>query len=164
MVKVSLIVLANGDEKNLDRCIDSLEKQDYEDKELICASITEVEWLKEHENIITLHKKVNSIEELRSYALDKATGDYIYFVDANDRIQDETITNAVQKMMSYTTELLISGYVTSSNGEFRYEIPESDVEEVTHINYLLYLRRYLTFRKLSGSLIKKKSFRKIIYR
>lgn len=161
MVKVSLIVLANGDEKNLDRCIDSLEKQDYEDKELICASITEVEWLKEHENIITLHKKVNSIEELRSYALDKATGDYIYFVDANDRIQDETITNAVQKMMSYTTELLISSYVTSSNGEFRYEIPESDVEEVTHINYLLYLRRYLTFRKLSGSLIKKSLLEKL---
>ncbi len=51
MVKVSLIVLANGDEKNLGWCIDSLEKQDYEDKELICASITEVEWLKEHENI-----------------------------------------------------------------------------------------------------------------
>lgn len=161
MVKVSLIVLANGDEKNLGWCIDSLEKQDYENKELICASITEVEWLKEHENIISLHKKVNSIEELRSYALDKATGDYIYFVDANDSIQDKTITNAVQKMMSYTTELLVSDYMILSNGKFLYAIPKKEVERVTRTNYPLYLRRYPTFRKLSGSLIKKSLLEKL---
>src|SRR5699024_1402794 len=91
--KISVIVLAHGDEKELTRCVDSILNQNYKDYELIVVSTQKNSELEEKANnndLMTLYvKDVDKLENLRAYALNKADGDRVLFVEPNDFLIDE---------------------------------------------------------------------------
>lgn len=106
MCKVSIIVPVYNVEKYLNRCIDSIIKQTFENIEIILvddgstdnsSKICDEYALKDH-RIKVIHKANGGLSEARNYGIDVATGDYLLFVDSDDYIDVNLIKNLEQYM------------------------------------------------------------------
>ena len=73
--KISVIVLAHGDEKELTRCVNRILNQNYKDYELIVVSANkniELEEKANNNDRMRLYiKDADKLEDLRAYALRK---------------------------------------------------------------------------------------------
>lgn len=162
--KISVIVLSYGDEKELNRCIDRVLHQNYKDYELIVVSTnrnTELEEKANNNDRMTLYiKDADKLEDLRAYALSKASGDKILFVEPNDFLVDEssiTILNEVYTQKN--ADLLLNSFMTLKDGNFYFG--NGDVQHVLGSEFLFYQCQNVEFRKLGGALIKKSLFDEI---
>lgn len=101
---VSIIVPCFNSEKTIATCLISIEKQSYSNIEIIViddgstdTTVSIVEKLAETDNRIKVYSKPNEgVSIARNYGIEKATGEYIGFVDADDII----IYNMYEKMIS----------------------------------------------------------------
>ncbi len=91
--KISVIVPVYKVEKYLRACIDSILAQTFTDFELIlvddgspdnCGAICD-EYRSRDERIIVIHKENGGVVEARIFGLKKAIGDYVIFIDADDK-------------------------------------------------------------------------------
>lgn len=156
--KISVIVLAHGDEKELIRCVDRILNQNYENYELIVVSTRKNSELEEKANnndLMTLYiKDVDKLEDLRAYALNKADGDRILFVEPNDFLIDEqSITTLNEVYIQKNADLLLNSFMTLRDGKF-YFIGGED-EHILRDVFLFQQIEKVEFRKLGGALIKK---------
>lgn len=162
--KISVIVLSYGDEKELNRCIDRVLHQNYKDYELIVVSTnrnTELEEKANNNDRMTLYiKDADKLEDLRAYALSKASGDKILFVEPNDFLVDEssiTILNEVYTQKN--ADLLLNSFMTLKDGNFYFS--NGDIQHILGSEFLFYQCQNVEFRKLGGALIKKSLFDEI---
>lgn len=96
MSSISIIIPVYNGEEFLEECLDSVLKQDIENKEIICVDDGSmdrtVEIIKkyqcEHSNIKLIMQKNQGAAIARNNALDIAQGDYIAFMDADDYYLD----------------------------------------------------------------------------
>lgn len=105
MLKVSVVVLVYNTAKYLKKCLDSIMNQTYENIEVIIindgstdesANIIS-EYLKNYPEIIKYFSKENSgIADTRNYGIEKVSGDYFLFVDSDDYIDINLISNLVK--------------------------------------------------------------------
>ena len=156
--KISVIVLAHGDEKELIRCVDRILNQNYKDYELIVVSTYRNLKLEEKANnndLMTLYvKDVDKLENLRAYALNKADGDRVLFVEPNDFLIDEqSITTLNEVYTQKNADLLLNSFMTLRDGKF-YFIGGED-EHILRDVFLFQQIEKVEFRKLGGALIKK---------
>ena len=100
MPKISIIVPVYKVEAYLERCINSILKQDYQDFELLliddgspdkCGEMCDEAQKKDH-RIKSFHKENGGLSSARNYGLDRATGEYITFVDSDDYISDHYLS------------------------------------------------------------------------
>lgn len=106
--KISVIVPIYNVEKYLDKCINSIVNQTYQNLEIIlvddgspdkCYQICD-EWAKKDARINVIHKKNGGVSSARNAGLDVATGDFIGFVDGDDIIAPdfyETLADEAEK-------------------------------------------------------------------
>ena len=119
-ILVSIIVPMYNSEKYIERCIKSLINQSYKNIEIILiddgSKDKTIEILKLYnskDSRIKLYKKKNSgASSARNYGLEKCTGDYILFVDADDYID----SNMVQDIVSMV-DITVNTMVFSGNDE-----------------------------------------------
>lgn len=116
--KVSVIVPVYKVEKYLRRSMDSLVNQTLDGVEIICIndgspdnclSILK-EYQAEHSNVVIIDKKNEGVWKGRFDGINKATGEYIAFVDSDDYITldyAEKLYNAAKKSNS---DVVVSGY------------------------------------------------------
>ena len=97
-MKFSIIVPIYNVEKYLDRCVDSLLKQTYQDIEIIlvddespdgCPQKCD-EYKKSDSRVRVIHKVNGGLSDARNAGLEIARGEYIIFVDADDYIDIDT--------------------------------------------------------------------------
>ena len=162
--KISVIVLAHGNEKELIRCVDRILNQNYKDYELIVVSTyrnLELEEKANNNDLMTLYiKDVDKLEELRTYALNKADGDRVLFVEPNDFLIDEksiTILNEVYTQKN--ADMLLNKFMILRDGKFYFT--NKKIENVSSNKFLFYQFDNIEFRKLAGVLLKKSLFGKI---
>ena len=156
--KISVIVLAHGDEKELIRCVDRILDQNYENYELIVVSTQKNSELEEKANntdLMTLYiKDVDKLEDLRAYALNKADGDRVLFVEPNDFLIDEqSITTLNEVYTQKNADLLLNSFMTLRDGKFYFIVGED--EHILRDVFLFQQIEKVEFRKLGGALIKK---------
>ena len=156
--KISVIVLAHGDEKEITRCVDRILDQNYENYELIVVSTQknlELEEKANNNDLMTLYvRDVDKLEELRAYALNKADGDRVLFVEPNDFLIDEqSITTLNEVYTQKNADLLLNSFMTLRDGKF-YFIGGED-EHILRDVFLFQQIEKVEFRKLGGALIKK---------
>ena len=106
-------------EKYLDRCIESLVNQTYQNIEIILVDDCSPdgsgricdEWVKRDTRVRVIHKEVNEGQGIaRNNALDIATGDYICFFDSDDYIESNTaIHTLVEAAESERAEIVVFG-------------------------------------------------------
>ncbi len=102
--KVSIIVPFYNAEMFIERCIISIIEQSYKNFELLLIddgstdkSYTICEKIKKgHSNIKLFKKKNGGPSSARNYGIDKATGKYIMFVDADDCISKDCLKKMIE--------------------------------------------------------------------
>ena len=104
MKKVSIIIPAYNAEKTIKKCLNSVCNQTYKDIEIIIVNDgstdnTELEVKSINSDKINYYKKENGgVSSARNLGLDKATGDYVLFIDSDDWINDEYVENLVNNI------------------------------------------------------------------
>lgn len=115
MIKMSIIVPVYNMEKYIEECLDSIINQTYKNIEVILvddgstdnsAYICDEYCLKDS-RVQTYHIKNSGVSEARNYGLDKVTGDYVMFVDADDVIHQKTVEICSKEICESDAEMIL---------------------------------------------------------
>lgn len=104
MKKVSVIVPVYNGERYLDTCVSSILAQTESDLELILVDDGSADssgaicdrWAEKDARVRVIHQQNQGVSAARNAGLDAAKGEYIGFVDADDRIAPETYETALR--------------------------------------------------------------------
>lgn len=132
-MKLSIIVPVYQVEKFLERCVDSLlDQKDFSDYEIILvddgsadeSSQTCDEYLLKCDRIRVVHKKNGGLSDARNYGLDAACGEYVWFVDSDDFIRE----NCISELIDFADDRYAD--VVSFNFSYiqdQYSVRENDI-------------------------------------
>ena len=136
MNKVSIIVPVYNTEKYIVRCVSSLVNQSYKDIEIILiddgSSDNSIKLVEENFNdkrIIVLKQENQGSGQARNNGIKIASGDYLFFVDSDDFIANETLEIMLSKMIEEKTDWAICDYYKyfdENNKEDIASIPNYD--------------------------------------
>lgn len=116
--KVSIVVPIYNVEKYLDRCIQSITNQTYQNLEIILvddgstdasSAICET-WKANDSRIRIIHKKNGGLSSARNAGLEIATGDYIMFEDSDDWLEQKLVEKCVDRAEEEKSSLVVFGY------------------------------------------------------
>ena len=117
--KVSVIVPVYNSEKYIERCLNSILEQNYNDFELIVindgSKDKSLEILKDYQNkfpqIITLIDQENTgVAKTRNNAIKMSRGKYIMFIDNDDFIDKDYIETFVEEAEKEDFDVVLGGY------------------------------------------------------
>ena len=144
---ISVIVPIYKVEKYLPECIESLIGQTYRLLEILlvddespdaCGAICD-DYATKDSRIKVIHKKNGGAADARNMALDKATGDYIAFVDGDDYIEADMYRYMVEIMEKYDADIVQCGF----NKIFVNRIvPYHTLNEKQVFNTITYISRF----------------------
>ena len=135
MEKISVIIPAYNAEKYLDQCVESVQSQIYDNIEIIIVNdgstdrtAAMIERLKEKDSRIrTLHKRKNEgLGAARNSALELVTGQYVLFLDSDDWIDPNHISDLYDLLVRTDSDVAIANFTRYIESENRYEIHITD--------------------------------------
>lgn len=105
-MKLSVIIPVYRVETTLDRCVESVLRQNVRDMEVIlvddgsldrCPQLCD-EWAAKDSRVRVIHKANGGLSDARNAGIEMATADYITFVDSDDWLSDDTYVLLLDKM------------------------------------------------------------------
>lgn len=100
-MKISVIVAYHGEKNYICDCLDSLAAQKFDDFEviLVCdgCEAPDVSAYPGLAVTIVKQKAADSAAAMRNRGIEKASGEYLYFLDADDYIDEETLGELAQR-------------------------------------------------------------------
>lgn len=148
---VSIIVPVYNSEKALQRCVESILCQTYQDIELILvddgstdSSALLCDKYTQH-NVKVLHKKNGGISSARNAGIELATGEWITFCDNDDIVSPHWIERLVTAVEHHKGALPVCAFTRKdSNLDLKCKIEGVDTEKSYSINdYLFFYERGL---------------------
>ena len=115
--KISVIVPIYKVEQYLTRCVDSILGQTYQNLEVIlvddgspdrCGEICD-EYQSKDSRVRVIHKENGGLSSARNAGLDIATGEYVGFIDSDDRIDPEMYETMVSRMQADHARIVCCG-------------------------------------------------------
>ena len=112
--KISVIIPVYNTEKYLKECLDSIVNQTLKDIEIICVddgstddslSILQ-EYAKKDNRIMIIDQKNSGVSSARNSGLDKATGEYLAFVDPDDWIDKDMYEQTIGYMANNDLDIV----------------------------------------------------------
>ncbi len=115
-MKVSVIIPAYNSENYIARCLDSLIEQDEKNFEVIvvndgskdntCKIIEE--YASKDSRIILINKDNGGVSSARNVGLDNAKGEYIFFVDSDDYVPSDALSDAVKSIETSGADIVMA--------------------------------------------------------
>jgi len=141
--KISVIIPIYNVEKYLDECIESVVKQTYGNLEIILVDDGSTDksgaicdkWQEIDERISVIHKENGGLSDARNVGMTIATGEYIAFLDSDDRISPVMYENLVKEMEKKNCHIAITGLTS--------DIEALDLNHTTDDEAVLYQGREL---------------------
>ena len=108
MQKISIIIPVYNVEKYIRKCVDSILSQTYKNLEIIlvddgsldnCGKICD-QYAKIDNRVVVIHKQNGGLSSARNIGIEKATGEYLMFVDSDDSLEKiacESLINITNK-------------------------------------------------------------------
>lgn len=102
-MKLSIIIPVYNVEDTLERCVQSVVRQTFDDFEVIlvddgspdrCPQLCD-EWAQRDNRISVIHKQNGGLSDARNAGLDVAKGDFVTFVDSDDYLAEDTYAHAM---------------------------------------------------------------------
>ncbi|MEE3342814.1 MAG: glycosyltransferase family 2 protein [Bacilli bacterium] len=116
MDKISIIVPVYNSEKFLDKCIQSVLNQSYQNFELVLVndgstdnSLSIIEKYTKDNRIKLINKKNSGVSDTRNVGIEVATGDLIMFLDSDDYFEENYLYEMITELNNNNCELVISG-------------------------------------------------------
>ncbi len=112
---ISVIVPVYGVEQYLNKCVESIVNQTYENLEIFlvddgspdnCPTMCD-EWAKKDKRIRVIHQKNGGLSCARNTGIEQATGDYISFVDSDDWIALECYEKIMTVFQNQSCQMVI---------------------------------------------------------
>lgn len=129
---ISVIVPIFNVEKYLNRCVDSIINQTYENLEIIlvddgstdgCPGICD-DYAKKDSRIKVIHKENGGLSDARNAGMKTACGEYISFVDSDDWIDLQTYSLVLQKMLDTQSQIGAFNIISVSDGDFSPDLSD----------------------------------------
>ena len=153
---ISIIVPVYNVEKYLEKCVNSIVNQTYKNLEIIlvddgatdssgklCDKLAKID-----NRIKVYHKENGGLSDARNYGVERATGDYIGFVDSDDYIDSEMYGKLYEAIKKENVD------VAECNLKIIYPDREELFTEQNYYNVCTkqeYLKEYLKIEKIFGS-------------
>ncbi|MEU5741220.1 bifunctional glycosyltransferase family 2 protein/CDP-glycerol:glycerophosphate glycerophosphotransferase [Streptomyces tendae] len=119
-LRISIVVPVHGVEALLPECLDSLLAQGGAELELIavddaspdgCAAILDA-YADRDERLRVVHLAANrGLGGARRAGLERATGDYVWFVDGDDRLMDGAVEAVAERLAQVRPDVLVTDFV-----------------------------------------------------
>lgn len=112
---VSVIIPVYNSQKDLDRCLNSIVNQTYENLEIIVvddgstddSAIIYSKYATQDKRIKIVKQENKGVSSARNEALSIANGYFCYFCDSDDYLELFTIKTAVEKIIEYSSDLVV---------------------------------------------------------
>lgn len=116
--KISVIIPVYNVEKYLNRCLESVIKQDYTNIEIILVNDGSKdssgnicdEYAKKDDRIKIIHKNNGGLSEARNFGIKKATGSYITFIDSDDCVENDYISYLYNLIIKNDAQISVCAY------------------------------------------------------
>ena len=115
---LSVIVPVYRVETYLPKCLDSLVGQTYADLEIILVddgspdrsgAICD-EYAARDSRIVVIHQENRGASQARNAGLDRATGEFVAFVDSDDYLDFSMYENLMKAVVEYDADIVISDF------------------------------------------------------
>ena len=115
---ISVIVPIYKVERYLVRCLDSIVNQTYRNLEIIlvedgspdnCGAICD-DYARLDERIRVIHQENRGLSAARNAGLDIMSGEYLMFVDSDDRLKSNILQSLFEKAELYSSDFAECGY------------------------------------------------------
>ena len=125
MTKLSIVIPVYNVEYYIAQCLESILNQSFKDLEIICVndgstdnSLSVLQDYKaKDDRIIIIDQKNEGSGVARNAGLSIAKGEYVYFVDGDDWLEDNALEKAVLKSDELNTDILIFGGLSYYEGK-----------------------------------------------
>ncbi|WP_455684410.1 glycosyltransferase family 2 protein [Thomasclavelia sp.] len=115
---ISIIVPVYNVELYLKQCIKSIIKQTYDNIEIILVDDGSTDqsgkicddYKIRNKKVIVLHKENGGLSDARNAGLNYASGKYVFFLDSDDWIKENTIESLYNTMIDSKSDIVISNY------------------------------------------------------
>ena len=123
---ISVIVPVYKVEKYLDKCLDSILRQTYQDFELIlvddgspdrCGAMCDA-WAEKDKRIQVVHKANGGLSDARNTGISRARGEYLLFVDSDDWIDRDMLKTLHSLAVESGAELTCCNFVRVNEDSF----------------------------------------------
>lgn len=115
---ISIIVPVYNVQDYVLKCLASLKRQEYSNIEIVVVddgstddsgSICD-DFAKKEKNVQVFHKKNGGLSSARNYGLKKSKGEIVAFVDSDDYVKKEYISDMYEKMRQEQADIVVCGY------------------------------------------------------
>lgn len=115
---ISIIVPVYNIGPYISRCMDSILAQTYKNIEIIVVDDGSTDesgeiidqYAKKHSRIVPIHKVNGGVSSARLAGIEKATGEYIGFVDGDDYIEPQMYEHLLENVTKHTADISHCGY------------------------------------------------------
>ncbi len=126
MYKVSVIIPIYNVAEYLPKCLDSVVNQTYKNLEIICVNDCSPDncdkilqdYAAKDERIKIINRETNGgLSAARNSGMEVATGEYIYFIDSDDWIDNDYIEQMVQAATNNNAEVVVNTNILTEEGK-----------------------------------------------
>lgn len=141
---ISIIIPVYKVEKYLEKCIQSVINQTYENLQIIlvddgspdnCGKICD-EYAERDQRIEVIHKSNGGLSDARNKGLEIAKGEYICFVDSDDYIEADMYEVLYNLLKQYNVDVSICNFYTVSQGKIAIKNADNGIKEYNRIEIL----------------------------
>lgn len=172
--KISIIIPIYNSSNYLTKCIDSVRSQSYTNLEIILVNDGSTDnsidmcndFAEKDERIIIIDKTNGGVASARNHGLDKATGDYIGFVDSDDYIASQMYEELLEAAITHEADIAECGYfIIDANTETKKKFSlKEEVVEGNHLCSYRYLSKINTTNYNVNKLYKRFLFEELRYK
>ena len=127
MVLLSIVLPVYKVEDYIRVCLESIFKQGLPDSEFEVILVNDgtpdnsigviSDIVNQHENITVINQENQGVSCARNTGLANAKGEYVYFMDPDDMLVDNSLSILVPKAISSKVDVLMADYIKFNDGE-----------------------------------------------
>lgn len=134
MIKVTVIVPVYNTRDYLEKCLDSLINQTLAEIEIIVVNDGSTDdsqqiidrYTEKYNQIKSFIKENGGLSDARNFGIDRATGEYIGFVDSDDFVSAEMLENMYKKAIEHRAEIVLCDLEkVDHDGKVFRDLPQS---------------------------------------
>ncbi|UHA57888.1 glycosyltransferase [Metabacillus litoralis] len=122
MVKISVVIPVYNVEKYINRCIDSILKQTFQDFEILLINDGSIdnsgqicdEYAKIDKRIKVLHKKNARVSAARNDGIKMAQGEFVSFIDSDDWVDPGMYKGMIEKAIEHDLDVIMCDFKKTS--------------------------------------------------
>lgn len=152
---ISIIINVYNGEKFIKKCLDSIINQTYNNLEILVindgSTDNTLKIIKRYKDkrIKIITTKNNGLSISRNIGIEKSTGKYLYFIDADDFIDNDTIEYLYNLSKKYNSDLTTCNPLTIFDYNF---IKDDSKEEINIIDNKEMLKKVLLSENVAGAI------------